>query len=346
MSEIDLIIRGGAAALLLVFALRWIATRRSGVLGISAPFFALGVMAYLALSHPQMEHVYTPEHFTLAVLSKLSAYFLWLFALAMFDDDFRLRIVHILPAPLIFGLAAVSCSTEGHFPEVWGDMITAAFFVHVPFIAMRGQACDLVCSRIGFRFMVAFALPFIGVVAVLAFTTGFASALGDVYALIEAAMIFAAALGLVLATLRLDPALAPHEHADRRPARERGGLSPADRIDLARLTAAIEAGICFENGLTIGMLADRVNVPEHRLRRLINAHLGYRNFNAFLNDHRIGEAQRRLADPELAREQIIQHAFALGYASLAPFNRAFRERTGMSPTAFRKNALERAVAGE
>jgi AraC-like DNA-binding protein len=45
----------------------------------------------------------------------------------------------------------------------------------------------------------------------------------------------------------------------------------------------------------------------------------------------------------MAREQIIQHAFSLGYASLAPFNRAFRERVGVSPTEYREGALAGAI---
>jgi AraC-like DNA-binding protein len=82
----------------------------------------------------------------------------------------------------------------------------------------------------------------------------------------------------------------------------------------------------------------------HLLRRLINKGLGYRNFAAFLNDHRITEARQRLADPKQAREQISAIAFGLGYASLAPFNRAFRELTGVTPTDYRAQALARHIA--
>ena len=98
-------------------------------------------------------------------------------------------------------------------------------------------------------------------------------------------------------------------------------------------------GIYLNSGLTIGELANRMNMPEHRLRRLINKGLGYRNFAAFINDHRIEEARRRLSEPETAREQITSLAFDLGYSSLAPFNRAFRERMGMSPSQYREKAL-------
>jgi hypothetical protein len=41
-----------------------------------------------------------------------------------------------------------------------------------------------------------------------------------------------------------------------------------------------------EHNLTIADLAERLKVPEHNLRRLINTTLGHRNFNAFVNGYR------------------------------------------------------------
>ncbi len=121
-------------------------------------------------------------------------------------------------------------------------------------------------------------------------------------------------------------------------------LGPAELLELQRLRTAIARGICFEPDLSLTTLARQLNVPEHRLRKLINKGLGYRNFAAFLNDQRIAEARQRLADPQQAREQIASIAFGLGYASLAPFNRAFRELTGVTPTEYRAQALARHVA--
>ena len=105
-------------------------------------------------------------------------------------------------------------------------------------------------------------------------------------------------------------------------------FNAVDALELEHLQKLIDAGVCFEEGLTIGGLAEKLNMPEHRLRVLINKGLGYRNFPAFLNDHRIAAAKQWLSDPSRGREQIIQIAYGLGYASLAPFNRAFREEGG------------------
>src|SRR5262249_54345619 len=92
-------------------------------------------------------------------------------------------------------------------------------------------------------------------------------------------------------------------------------------------------------GLTIGALADELATPEHRLRRLINDHLGARNFAAFVNAHRIAAAKALLADPTNARKSVSAIAFDLGFGSLGPFNRAFKEVAGVTPTEFRKAAV-------
>ena len=123
--------------------------------------------------------------------------------------------------------------------------------------------------------------------------------------------------------LSLDDLLSTKEAADR----------PQDRADIASLR---------KEGLTIGALAETVGIPEHRLRPLINDHLGFRNFAAFVNDRRIGAAKRLLRDPGKARLTVAAIAYDLGFGSLGPFNRAFKEATGVTPTEFRKTA----AAGE
>jgi AraC-like DNA-binding protein len=64
--------------------------------------------------------------------------------------------------------------------------------------------------------------------------------------------------------------------------------------------------------------------------------LGYRNFAAFLNERRIAAAKVALADPERTRVAISTIAFEVGFSSLAPFNRAFRDITGKTPTDWRR----------
>lgn len=94
-----------------------------------------------------------------------------------------------------------------------------------------------------------------------------------------------------------------------------------------------------QEGLTIAGLSRQLDLPEYRLRRVINQQLGYRNFNAFLNDFRIDDACRVLADPAQERLPILNLALDLGYGSPGAFNRAFRAKTGQTPTEFRRARL-------
>ena len=113
-------------------------------------------------------------------------------------------------------------------------------------------------------------------------------------------------------------------------------LGPA----LARLTTLLEEErICEQEGLTLNALAERVGLPEYRLRRLIHEKLGYRNFNALLHDYRIREACRQLSDPALRRTPILTIALSVGYASINTFSRGFRETMGVTPSAWREAKL-------
>jgi AraC-like DNA-binding protein len=93
-----------------------------------------------------------------------------------------------------------------------------------------------------------------------------------------------------------------------------------------------------QEGLTIAMLAAKLDVPEHRLRQAINEGLGHRNFNAFLNRYRIDEAKAALADASQRDVPVLTIAMDAGFQSIGPFNRAFKADTGLTPTEFRRDA--------
>ncbi len=96
-----------------------------------------------------------------------------------------------------------------------------------------------------------------------------------------------------------------------------------------------EQAVYRDPGLSVDSLAARLQMPAYRLRQLINGELGYRNFNVFLNDHRIAAAARDLADTERDHLPILTIAMDVGFGSLAPFNRAFKERLGQTPSEYR-----------
>jgi AraC-like DNA-binding protein len=113
-------------------------------------------------------------------------------------------------------------------------------------------------------------------------------------------------------------------------------LTPADRLVLTRLTVAMDEDEVWRGeDLSISALAALVGAPEHRLRKLINGVLGHRNFADYVNGRRIEAAKVALAAPDLALKSISTVAYDLGFASLGPFNRAFRAATGVTPTEWR-----------
>ncbi|MBP6776550.1 MAG: helix-turn-helix transcriptional regulator, partial [Piscinibacter sp.] len=109
---------------------------------------------------------------------------------------------------------------------------------------------------------------------------------------------------------------------------------------LARLERAMADERAYRReGLTLVALAQTLAMGEASLRALINQELGYRNFNDFLHHYRLQEAVGRLAAEDLP---ILSIALDVGYGSIGPFNRAFRQRFGMTPTEYRAAArLER-----
>ncbi|MGH8236696.1 MAG: helix-turn-helix domain-containing protein [Steroidobacteraceae bacterium] len=96
--------------------------------------------------------------------------------------------------------------------------------------------------------------------------------------------------------------------------------------------------IYHDSELTVAALATRVAIPEYRLRRVIHERLQYRNFNALLHRYRIEEACALLAEPARRHVPILTIALTVGYNSINPFNRAFREIKGMTPSEFRARA--------
>jgi AraC-like DNA-binding protein len=115
-------------------------------------------------------------------------------------------------------------------------------------------------------------------------------------------------------------------------------------VDRLQRLMAVEA-VYRDPELSLASLAQRLGLPEYRLRELINRRLGHRNFPAFVNDHRLREVEQKLADPAFDRRPILTLALEAGFGSIGPFNRAFRDRHGVTPTAFRNRRSSVPLAG-
>ncbi|MCB1842589.1 MAG: helix-turn-helix transcriptional regulator [Halioglobus sp.] len=152
----------------------------------------------------------------------------------------------------------------------------------------------------------------------------------------NSAGIVASLLAFIAAALVLGPAgLLPADEAAVHPA----AVVPtvASDPELLMIVEAMEERCAYRDmELTIRSLAEHLGIAEHRLRKLINQRLGYRNFNDFLNHYRLAEVARRLADPGESRLPIQTIAMDAGYRSMTTFNRSFRAAYDQNPSAYRR----------
>lgn len=118
-----------------------------------------------------------------------------------------------------------------------------------------------------------------------------------------------------------------------RPARRSATEDDARLAERLRRLVADEA-LDTRHELKIGDVAARLGEPEHRVSQCISAALGFANFNRWINHHRVARAKAMLADRD-ERRSILEIAFTCGFASLGPFNRAFRDEVGTTPRAYR-----------
>ncbi len=271
----------------------------------------------------------------------------WLFIATLFEDR-PVTPLTLLPAAalLVLGLA-MGMAPQAASGLLWAafNLASGLFAVHAGYMVVRGWRGDLLEGRRRLRGLL-FGLVAAFVVGQV--TISFLSRL-DPAGPWRLFMIGRPYGGAMLAALILAGAvlfLQARPEVFGAPRRGEPAIDPrteaADRLLIGKLDAFLEAEGWRREGLSIGTLAADLQVPEHRLRRLINTRLGHRNFADFLNVSRIAAAKARLGDPREARTTVAAIAFDLGYGSLGPFNRSFRAATGVTPTDYRRAALSEA----
>jgi len=347
LSTIDLALRAGTAALLLVLAASLFRDFRNVVAGRLAGAFALGSAVHAvsyAIGSPSPVSVW---HAPLIALSTGNVVVFWLLTRALFDDAFRIRQWHGLLWAAVIAFSFVNCMwiAPASVPNVRISII-AINLLALGFIALAvGQtvaswSADLVEGRRRLRgFIVAAAALYGGVNAVLQISMSGAGA-ADIANTANAAVLACIVATITFSMTRVDGAglfPAPGDAATMAiiPVAPDSGAADQKLIDaLMRLMA--DERIYRHDNISIGTLATKLAIPEYKLRRLINQRLGYRNFNVFLNNHRIEEAKAALADPAQAEVPVITIALDAGFQSLGPFNRAFKATTGVTPSEYRR----------
>lgn len=107
-----------------------------------------------------------------------------------------------------------------------------------------------------------------------------------------------------------------------------------DQRHLESLKQTMNQGAFLQTELSIGKLAEQIQLPAHQLRRLINQELGFNNFSQYLNSYRIPWVCEQLRRPDNTLP-VLSIALEAGYGSIAPFNRAFKSQMGVTPKQYR-----------
>lgn len=112
----------------------------------------------------------------------------------------------------------------------------------------------------------------------------------------------------------------------------------------SRLVDIVENGKAYlELDLNLEELSAKVGIQPKKISQVLNESFG-QNYYDFINSYRIEEAKRILSgspDPKLT---VLEVLYKVGFNSKSSFNTVFREKTGTTPSSFRKDALQKLQA--
>jgi AraC-like DNA-binding protein len=358
VSLLELSLRVAVTLELSALAALLVLSPRAGLAGKLGALFSASVVAFVVTSAPV---ALGPISYPLTALCVAKPALFWLFAKALFVDGFRPRRAQVAAALALVALGlwheldfgrAVRSGAGAPFQLIGSlayEGLVLAFLVAALYEAWRGLATDLVEKRRRLRVMLVAGVAAYLAIVVAIQLSNLALGVRTAHPLVLSNLVLMLAVGFIAALSLLQPrrgtwiecaweagSSAASEEAN---AAERKLLADLDR----RMAAE---GLYRGEGLTIGSLARILGAQEYQLRRVINHHLGYRNFNDFLHSYRISEACARLRSPKEAKRSVLSLALDLGYNSIGPFNRAFKARTGMTPTEFRRADAARAPAAD
>jgi len=352
----DLFLRGAVAALLLLHLLNLALPGPRPAARLALAGFVASVLAYLFCQRPLMLlELPRPLAYALLLMCVTNAGWLWASARTLFDDHFDWR----WPAPALLALLAIGLaanlpyfpSGDGPFrslaPDSWAlrfgqlhALANLGFTAAALWEVARGWRADLVATRRVARRWVALGIAVYAALALVVELALQGENVGPLLPALHVAGIGAVALALALFIARhsLDEVLggAPLPVAAAAEASAPAALPDKAALALDKLDRAMREDRAYRReGLTVADLASTLGLGEAALRELINQRLGFRNFNDFLHHHRLQEAAARLGSEDLP---VLSIALECGYGSIGPFNRAFKQRFGMTPTELRVSA--------
>lgn len=107
------------------------------------------------------------------------------------------------------------------------------------------------------------------------------------------------------------------------------------RLIRESLTKAMEDRREYLNpDLTLDNLAERLGYPSRKVSQVMNDSFN-QNFFDFINTYRIREAERMLRESPDPRLTVLEVMYACGFNSKSSFNTIFKNKTGLTPSAYR-----------
>lgn len=91
--------------------------------------------------------------------------------------------------------------------------------------------------------------------------------------------------------------------------------------------------------ISVKKIANRLTISPRLVSQVINEN-DQQNFNEFVNQFRIEKAKTLLADWENANKKIATIAYDTGFGTVTSFNIAFKKKTGLTPSEYRKQQAE------
>lgn len=102
------------------------------------------------------------------------------------------------------------------------------------------------------------------------------------------------------------------------------------------LIKAMEEDRLFLNPLVnLTLLAEHTSLPPKNISAVLNQHL-HTSFNEFVNNYRIAAFKEKVSDPAFEHLTIMGLALECGFNSLPTFQRAFKNKEGISPKEYIK----------
>jgi AraC-like DNA-binding protein len=258
----------------------------------------------------------------------------WYLCKSIFDDNFKLGRNYILLYLVIIAVYYLLYYFE-HFSGInfkgTSNSISLIFVVLGILEALRNRSIDLLESRIRLRSIFIFVAGILNILILVISISESSEVNSDNFNLFQII-----AIGIILISFYYYLVEFQSGFFFEKPKIKQEEIKIDPKISEEFNRTIKNEKIYLQEGLTIRKLAIQMNEQEYKVRRYINQHLGFRNFNDFLNSYRIQDACELLLDENKSDLTVLEIAYSLGYNSLGPFNKAFKKDTGMTPTTYRK----------